>query len=40
MVVTEGLNPWIMRNCISIHGVWMYPPQATTGLVNLIAPGS
>src|SRR5882762_8514079 len=31
--------PWIMRNCISIHGVWMYPPQATIGLVNLIRAG-
>ena len=27
-----------MRNCISIHGVWMYP-QATIGLVNLIRAG-
>jgi alcohol dehydrogenase len=31
--------PWIMRNCISIHGVWMYPPRATIGLVNLIRAG-
>jgi len=28
-----------MRNCISIHGVWMYPPGATTGLVGLIRSG-
>jgi NADPH:quinone reductase-like Zn-dependent oxidoreductase len=31
--------PWIMRNCVTIHGVWMYPPQATIGLVNLIRSG-
>ena len=21
--------PWIMRNCVTIHGAWMYPPSAT-----------
>ncbi|HBY29825.1 MAG TPA: alcohol dehydrogenase, partial [Bradyrhizobium sp.] len=31
--------PWIMRECISIHGVWMYPPAATLGLVNLARAG-
>jgi NADPH:quinone reductase-like Zn-dependent oxidoreductase len=31
--------PWIMRECVSIHGVWMYPPEATTGLVGLIRAG-
>jgi NADPH:quinone reductase-like Zn-dependent oxidoreductase len=31
--------PWIMRNCISIHGVWMYPPEATIRLVGLIRSG-
>jgi NADPH:quinone reductase-like Zn-dependent oxidoreductase len=31
--------PWMMRNCITIHGVWMYPPEATLGLVNLIRSG-
>lgn len=31
--------PWIMRDCISIHGVWMYPPEATNGLVGLIRSG-
>lgn len=30
---------WIMRNCITIHGVWMYPPQATLGLVGLVRAG-
>ncbi|MGC2777877.1 MAG: zinc-binding alcohol dehydrogenase family protein [Bradyrhizobium sp.] len=31
--------PWIMRNCITIHGVWMCPPNATTKLVGLIRAG-
>jgi NADPH:quinone reductase-like Zn-dependent oxidoreductase len=31
--------PWIMRNCITIHGVWMYPAEATIGLVNLVRSG-
>ncbi|BAM89435.1 alcohol dehydrogenase [Bradyrhizobium oligotrophicum S58] len=31
--------PWIMRNCITIHGVWMCPPSATTKLVGLIRAG-
>lgn len=31
--------PWIMRSCITIHGVWMYPPDATTRLVGLIRSG-
>ncbi|HEY3794201.1 MAG TPA: zinc-binding alcohol dehydrogenase family protein [Bradyrhizobium sp.] len=31
--------PWIMRNCITIHGQWMYPPQATTLMVGLIRAG-
>jgi len=30
---------WIMRNCITIHGVWMYPPEATIRLVGLIRSG-
>jgi len=28
--------PWIMRNCVTIHGVWMYPPDAATRLAALI----
>jgi alcohol dehydrogenase len=28
-----------MRDCISIHCVWMYPPEATNGLVGLIRSG-
>jgi alcohol dehydrogenase len=31
--------PWIMRNCVSIHGAWMYPPEATIRLVALIRSG-
>jgi threonine dehydrogenase-like Zn-dependent dehydrogenase len=31
--------PWIMRNCVSIHGVWMYPPEATIRLVGLVRAG-
>jgi len=31
--------PWIMRSCITIHGVWMCPPTATTKLVGLIRAG-
>ena len=31
--------PWIMRNCITIHGVWLCPPDATVRLVGLIRSG-
>jgi alcohol dehydrogenase len=31
--------PWIMRNGISIHGAWMYPPDAPGRLVKLIRAG-
>jgi len=31
--------PWIMRNCITIHGVWMCPADATVKLVQLIRAG-
>jgi hypothetical protein len=31
--------PWIMRNCITIYGVWMYPPDATIRLIRLIRAG-
>jgi alcohol dehydrogenase len=31
--------PWLMRNCISIHGVWMYPPDAATRLIGLVRAG-
>ena len=31
--------PWIMRNCITIYGQWMFPPSATIRLVSLIRSG-
>ncbi len=31
--------PWIMRNGITIHGQWMYPPEATIRLVSLVRSG-
>jgi alcohol dehydrogenase len=31
--------PWIMRNCITVRGQWMYPPEATTLMVGLIRGG-
>ena len=31
--------PWIMRNCITIYGQWMYSPDATNRLVSLIQSG-
>ncbi len=31
--------PWIMRNCISVIGQWMYPREANGGLVRLVRAG-
>jgi alcohol dehydrogenase len=31
--------PWLMRNCITIKGKWMYPPEAAIRLVGLIRAG-
>jgi alcohol dehydrogenase len=31
--------PWMMRNCITVHGQWMYPPHATLLMVGLIRAG-
>ena len=31
--------PWIMRNCITIHGQWMYSPEAVTRLAGLVHAG-
>jgi NADPH:quinone reductase-like Zn-dependent oxidoreductase len=31
--------PWLMRNCISIHGVWMYPREAIPRMVALVRSG-
>lgn len=30
---------WIMRDCITIHGVWMYPPDAATRLIAMVRSG-
>ncbi len=32
-------DPWIMRSCVTIHGVSMYPPDAATRLIALIRAG-
>lgn len=31
--------PWIMRNCVTIHGQWMFPPAANLGMAALIRSG-
>jgi len=31
--------PWIMRNCITIHGKWMYPREASHRMASLIRSG-
>jgi alcohol dehydrogenase len=31
--------PWIMRNCITIHGVWMYPRDAAARLIAMVRAG-
>jgi alcohol dehydrogenase len=31
--------PWIMRNCVTIQGQWMYPPEATVRLAALVRSG-
>ena len=31
--------PWIMRNCVSIHGQWMYLPDAVPRMVALVRAG-
>ncbi|OFX05153.1 MAG: alcohol dehydrogenase [Alphaproteobacteria bacterium RIFCSPHIGHO2_12_FULL_66_14] len=30
---------WLMRNCVTIIGKWMYPPDATPRMVSLIRSG-
>jgi len=35
----ELAYPWIMRNCITIHGVWLCPSDAIVRLVGLIRSG-
>lgn len=31
--------PWMMRNCITVRGQWMYPPHATLLMVGLVRAG-
>ncbi len=31
--------PWIMRNCVSIHGQWMFEPSAVLGMIALVRAG-
>jgi alcohol dehydrogenase len=31
--------PWMMRNCITLRGQWMYPPYAATLMAGLIRSG-
>ena len=31
--------PWMMRNCITLRGQWMYPPHATILMVGLVRAG-
>lgn len=31
--------PWIMRNCITIRGQWMYPMEAPSKLISLVRAG-
>ncbi|EPX63948.1 putative alcohol dehydrogenase [Cystobacter fuscus DSM 2262] len=31
--------PWIMRNCITLHGQWMCPPEAVLRMASLIRSG-
>ena len=31
--------PWIMRNCVSIHGQWMFEPSAVPSMIALVRAG-
>ncbi|HMM88005.1 zinc-binding alcohol dehydrogenase family protein [Bradyrhizobium sp.] len=31
--------PWLMRNCVTLRGQWMYPPHAATLMAGLIRAG-
>ena len=31
--------PWMMRNCVTLRGQWMYPPHAATLMAGLIRAG-
>ena len=42
MLGGEGLSlpyPWIMRNCVTIMGQWMYPREAVESLARLVRAG-
>jgi alcohol dehydrogenase len=42
MLGSAGLDlpyPWMMRNCITLQGQWMYPPHATILMTGLIRAG-
>lgn len=30
---------WLMRNCVTLHGVWMYPPHAPAALTKMMRSG-
>jgi alcohol dehydrogenase len=30
---------WMMRNCISVHGQWMYPRDAASRMIGLVRAG-
>jgi alcohol dehydrogenase len=30
---------WMMRNCISVHGQWMYPRDAAARMIGLVRAG-
>jgi len=31
--------PWMMRNCITLRGQWMYPPHAATLMAGMVRSG-
>jgi alcohol dehydrogenase len=42
MMGGSGLDlpyPWMMRNCITLRGQWMYPPHAAVLMAGLIRSG-
>jgi alcohol dehydrogenase len=42
MLGGDGLElpyPWMMRNCITLRGQWMYPPHAATLMAGMIRSG-
>jgi len=42
MLGGSGLDlpyPWMMRNCITLRGQWMYPPHAATLMAGMIRSG-